>query len=73
MSVRRDRRPAALEELWRAFEREVPPPPHDDVDPERELAEIREIVDSGLAFVAEEDGGRVGFALARRTGPSSAA
>ena len=45
---------AALEELWRAFEREVPPPPHHDVDHETELAEIREIVDSGLAFVAEE-------------------
>ena len=62
---------AALEELWRAFEREVPPPPHHDVDHETELAEIREIVDSGLAFVAEEGDGPVGFALARRTGARS--
>jgi ribosomal protein S18 acetylase RimI-like enzyme len=62
---------AALEELWRAFEREVPPPPHHDVDHETELAEIREIVDSGLAFVAEDGDGPVGFALARRTGARS--
>ena len=58
-----------LEELWLAFEREVPPPRHVEVDRETELAEIREIVDSGLAFLAEgEDGAVVGFALARRTG-----
>jgi ribosomal protein S18 acetylase RimI-like enzyme len=60
---------AALEELWRAFEREVPPPRHVDVDHEKEFAEIREIVDSGLAFLAEDGDGAVGFALARRTGP----
>ena len=60
---------AALEDLWRAFEQEVPPPPHVDHDPARELEEIREIVDSGLAFVAEgDDGDALGFALARRTG-----
>ena len=60
---------AALAVLWSAFEREVPPPPHVDHDPARELEEIREIVDSGLAFVAEDgDAGFVGFALARRTG-----
>jgi ribosomal protein S18 acetylase RimI-like enzyme len=57
----------ALEELWRAFEREIPPPPHVDADPEREIAEIREIVGTGLAFVAEDEGSPVGFALARRT------
>ncbi len=61
----------ALEELWRAFEREVPPPRHHNVDHETELAEIREIVDSGLAFVAENEDGVVGFALARRTGARS--
>ncbi len=61
----------ALEELWRAFEREVPPPRHHDVDHKTELAEIREIVDSGLAFVAENEDGVVGFALARRTGARS--
>ena len=48
---------AALEELWRAFEREVPPPPHVDHDPARELDEIREIVESGLAFLADDDDG----------------
>jgi ribosomal protein S18 acetylase RimI-like enzyme len=56
----------ALEELWRAFEAEVPPPPHEDVDEARELAEIREIVESGLAWLAERDGAAVGMALARR-------
>ena len=45
----------------------MPPPPHVDHDPEQEIREIREIVDSGLAFLAEEDGTPVGFALARRT------
>ena len=59
---------ATLERLWRAFEGEVPPPPHSDHDPEQELEEIREIVDAGLAFVAEDETGAVGFALARRTG-----
>jgi GNAT superfamily N-acetyltransferase len=59
-----------VEELWRAFEGEVPPPGHVEVDPETELGEVRDIVDSGLAFLAEEDGRAVGLALARRTGPS---
>jgi ribosomal protein S18 acetylase RimI-like enzyme len=58
----------AVEELWRAFEREVPVPPHVDVDDEQELGEVRAIVDSGLAFLAEDDGDAVGLALARRTG-----
>jgi ribosomal protein S18 acetylase RimI-like enzyme len=56
-----------LEELWLAFEREVPPPSYLEVDHDRELAKIREIVESGLAFLAERDE-PVGFALARRTG-----
>ena len=60
---------AALEELWRAFEREVPPPGHHEVDLELELDQIREIVDSGLAFVAEDGSTALGFALARRLGP----
>jgi ribosomal protein S18 acetylase RimI-like enzyme len=59
----------AVEELWRAFEREVPPPDHVDVDHEQELAEIREIVEGGLGFVAERDGEVTGFALARRRSP----
>ena len=58
----------ALERLWREFELEVPPPSHVDHDPAQEIDEIREIVDSGLAFLAEEDEEPVGFALARRTG-----
>lgn len=60
---------AVLEELWRAFEAEVPPPAHIDVDESRELAEIREIVESGLAWVAEWQGRPVGLALARRRSP----
>lgn len=56
-----------VEELWRAFEAEVPPPAHVDHDEATELAEIREIVESGLAFLAEENGRAVGFALVRRT------
>jgi ribosomal protein S18 acetylase RimI-like enzyme len=58
-----------LEELWQAFLQEVPEPPHVDVVVETELAEIREIVDNGLAFLAERDGAAVGIALARRTSP----
>ena len=59
----------ALEELWRAFEHEVPALSHVDVDEAKELREIREIVESGLAFLAEEDDRAIGFALARRTSP----
>ncbi len=58
----------ALERLWREFELEVPTPPHVDQDPERERGEIVGIVDAGLAFLAEDEGAPVGFALARRTG-----
>ena len=57
-----------VEELWRAFEAEVPPAPHTDHDVATELEELREIVESGLAFVAQDDGRAVGLALARRTG-----
>ena len=73
MTVRRatDADLPALAELWIAFEAEAPPPPYVDVDREQELEEIREIVESGLAFLAERDTA-VGFALARRTGPSLA-
>ena len=59
---------AAIEALWRAFEAEVPPPAHQDVDLDEELREIAAIVRGELAFVAERDGGVVGFALARRRG-----
>ena len=60
---------ATLEELWSAFEAEVPPPAHEPTDPATELAEIRKIVESGLGWLAEEDGVAVGMALARRRGP----
>jgi ribosomal protein S18 acetylase RimI-like enzyme len=59
----------ALEELWRAFEAEVPPPAHETVDVATELAEIKDIVDSGLGWLAEKDGIAIGMILARRRGP----
>ena len=59
---------AVIEELWRAFEAEVPPPQHEDVDPETDLAEIRAIVESDLGWVAERNGAAIGMALARRRG-----
>ena len=58
-----------LEDFWRAFEAEIPPPQHEDADEATELGEIREIVESGLGWVAERDGDVVGMALARRRGP----
>ncbi len=57
-----------LEKLWRAFAVEVPPPAHEDLDVDTELAEIREIVESGLGWLAEQEGAPVGLALARRRG-----
>lgn len=60
---------AVLEELWRAFEAEVPPPAHEEADVATELAEIRAIVESGLGWLAEKDGVAVGMALARRRSP----
>jgi GNAT superfamily N-acetyltransferase len=62
---------AVLGELWSAFEREVPPPGHVELDRAQELAEIGELVAGGLGFLAEQDG-PVGFALARVTGPGVA-
>src|SRR4029078_6034258 len=53
--------------LWREFELEMPPQSHVAHDVEREVGEISEIVETGLAFLAEGDGVPVGFALARRT------
>ena len=70
MTVRRAGRDdlPALETLWHAFLLEVPEPAHVDVVVETELDEIREVVEAGLAFVAERDGSPVGYALARRNG-----
>jgi ribosomal protein S18 acetylase RimI-like enzyme len=53
-------------ELWRDFAREVPPPSYETLDAEKELSEIEETLRSEIAFVADEDGRPVGFALARR-------
>jgi ribosomal protein S18 acetylase RimI-like enzyme len=58
--------------LWRAFNAEVPEPAYVDLDPEQELAEIREIVRDEIALLAEEDGRALGFALARRRSPRRA-
>jgi ribosomal protein S18 acetylase RimI-like enzyme len=60
----------ALKRLWLAFERETPAPSYIEVDEALELAEIEEIVASGLGFVAEQNGDIVGFALARLRGRS---
>jgi ribosomal protein S18 acetylase RimI-like enzyme len=57
----------AIQSAWRAFAAEHPPSAHRVVDLTTELAEIAEIVTSGIAFVAEDDGRLVGFALARTT------
>jgi len=70
-------RPAAADDfdaiaaLWRDFDHEVPPPTHaGPADEEKELGEVREIIASEVAFVAEDDdGAAIGFALARRRGP----
>ncbi len=61
-----------LEELYRAFFAELPPRDHDHADIEHELAEVREIAASEHAFVAENDGAALGFALVRRRNPSMA-
>jgi ribosomal protein S18 acetylase RimI-like enzyme len=61
----------AIAGLWRLFDHEVPPPTHEGpADVEKELGEVREIIDSEIALVAEDDDGTpVGFALARRRAP----
>ncbi len=61
----------AIADLWRQFDHEVPPPTHEGAaDEEQELAEVREIIASEIALVAEDDDGTpVGFALARRRAP----
>lgn len=60
---------AAVQEAWRAFAREIPPPAHRPVDTGAEAAEIGEIVAAGGGFMAESEGRLVGFALARSVGP----
>jgi GNAT superfamily N-acetyltransferase len=45
-----------IERLWRAFQKEIPEPPHVELDHAEELAEIAEIVRSGIALLADDDG-----------------
>ncbi len=57
----------SIAEMWREFDHEIPPPIHEGpADEKKELAEVAEILASEVAFVAEQDGSPVGFALARR-------
>jgi len=57
----------AVAEMWREPDHEIPPPIHEGpADEERELAEVAEILAAEVAFVAEQDGSPVGYALARR-------
>ena len=55
-----------VHKLYTAFVNEVPAPHYIGVRLENELAEVDEILDDGLAFVAEQDGEVAGFALGRR-------
>jgi ribosomal protein S18 acetylase RimI-like enzyme len=61
---------ATIQELWRAFEREVPPPEYHPFDEQQELREIEEYVaeEAKIALVAENEDHIVGFALARLKG-----
>jgi ribosomal protein S18 acetylase RimI-like enzyme len=61
----------AIAALWQLFDHEIPPPTHEGpADVDKELGEVAEIIDSEIAFVAEDDDGTpVGFALARRRAP----
>ncbi|PWU22537.1 MAG: hypothetical protein C5B48_09975 [Candidatus Rokuibacteriota bacterium] len=58
----------AVAALYREFAKEVPPAPFESI--EEELAEVAELLASGIAFVTEDaDHGAVGFALARQRAP----
>jgi ribosomal protein S18 acetylase RimI-like enzyme len=61
----------AVSALWRQLDHEVPPPTHEGPsDHDKELAEVAEILESEIAFVAlDDDDMPVGFALARRRSP----
>jgi ribosomal protein S18 acetylase RimI-like enzyme len=56
----------SLHALYREFFAEWPPPVYYGVELEAELAEVDEILEGEFAFVAEEEGELVGFALGRR-------
>lgn len=59
---------AMLKDLWLEFEREIPEHEYVDVDHVQEFQEIEDIVRGHVALLAEQDGGIVGFALARMKG-----
>jgi ribosomal protein S18 acetylase RimI-like enzyme len=58
----------ALRELWRQFEREIPPPEYVEVDEEQELREVEDYVRQHVALIAEQDDGLVAYLLARMNG-----
>jgi ribosomal protein S18 acetylase RimI-like enzyme len=58
----------ALRVLYREFFADDSPAPYEGISLEDELAEVDEILGSGLAFLAEDGDDAVGFALARRRG-----
>ena len=68
VSVRQARQPdrRALREIYGDFFAEIDTPDYWGATLEAELVEVDEILADGLAFVAEEEGQIVGFALARR-------
>jgi len=57
-----------LSELWLTFESEIPAPSYVDVDHDRELREIEELVRDHVALLAVQDEEPVGFLLARMKG-----
>ena len=63
---------ATIHALYGDFAAENPPADYQPVDWDEERREIEAIVRSELAFLAEADGGAVGYALARRKGPKLA-
>ena len=58
-----------VEEMWHEFQREIPDPDYIEVDVQKELGEIRDVVERGIALVAERDGEPVGYALAELQHP----
>jgi ribosomal protein S18 acetylase RimI-like enzyme len=61
----------AVAELWKELDHEIPPPTHEGPsDHDKELAEVAEILEREIAFVAlDDEDAPVGFALARRRSP----
>ena len=57
-----------LRELWDEFDQQLPLPPHQDDDADDDWREIEDAVESGIALIAEQDGGAVGFATGDKRG-----